>query len=123
MSRVARRESLALENVAQMGVAGGAPNLDAESVRIGKAPHRSGKFLIEAWPSAAAVELVAGPVELRAAAPALVAPGRKEVVVLPRERRLGPATDDDGLLLTGKASPRAGGALDHAKEALGGSLP
>lgn len=117
MAGVGWGEALAEEDVAEVGAAGGAFDLGAGAVGVGKVAHGAVNFLIEAGPAAAGVELGGGEIKRGAAAAAEVGALLEKVVVLPAEGALGPLVDDDALFFWCERVHRAdairkpGGAL------------
>ena len=99
MAGVLGAEALAQENVAQVGAASGADDLGAQAVRVASTRDGAGDLLVEARPTAARVELVRRPVQRRAAALADVGSPLLEIMKAAAEGPLGPAADDDPLLL------------------------
>ncbi len=108
MACVPRGESLAHEHVAEVATAPVADDLGPLPVPVRDPADRSGDLLVEAGPSTARVELVVRPVELRPAAFAAVRPCGRVMLILARERRLGPFAHDDALLGSSQLPPPNG---------------
>ena len=94
MTRVLRRQPLALEEMAQMTAATGAKNLRAVSVGIGCTPYRTGNRIVEARPAASGIELVLRTVQRRAALAAAIRALLVEAAVTAREGHFGGFVDN-----------------------------
>src|SRR5262245_60464823 len=95
MQRVVARHSLAETVVTGVPAAIGADNLGAAAVGVCVALDRAGQLVVEAGPSAAAMELVFRPIERRVAAATNVRARVFLISVFTRERALGSLVQDD----------------------------
>ena len=112
MPRVPRRQSLPLEDVAQMAPAASTLDLYALAVRVGESTDGSRNLLVKRRPAATSVELVVRPIEGCPALLAFVRPGFGRAFVLPREGWLGALVEDHPLLGSGQRS-EGGRGLGH----------
>ena len=62
MPRVRWRQTLAVEDMAQMATAVGALDLDSMAVGGWQTVHRAADLLVECWPAAMGIEFVVGTV-------------------------------------------------------------
>ncbi len=104
MARVSRRESLPLEDMAEVAAAARALDLHPFPVRVGDATHRPRDLLVEGRPTAVGVEFVVRPIERSPALSALVRSGPEVRLVLAGERGLGSLVEYHALLGARKRS-------------------
>lgn len=98
MPRILRGKPFSFENVAEMGPASGAADLNTHSIGVRYAFDGPGDFGIEAGPSASGVELRVGRVEGRVTTLAYVGAAFEVMIILPGKGSLGATMDDHSLL-------------------------
>ena len=119
MPRVPRRQSLPLEDVAQMAPAASTLDLYALAVRVGESTDGSRNLLVKRRRSRNdGVELVVRPIEGCPALLAFVRPGFGRAFVLPREGWLGALVEDHPLLGSGQRS-EGGRGLGRTTSSIG----